>query len=71
MLGPCATLVLASDPALTRNFPTALVSRWVPPAPGISPILTSGKPNFALVEENIMSHSEIISPLLQIWEGKR
>lgn len=41
---------------LTLYFPTVLVRRWVPPAPGMSPIFTSGKPNFAARDARIMSH---------------
>lgn len=40
----------------TLNFPTALVNLWVPPAPGRSPMLTSGRPNLLLLEAKIRSH---------------
>ena len=41
--------------SMARNFPIVLVKRWVPPAPGIIPMLISGCPNFAVSEAMIMS----------------
>ncbi|MNX99349.1 hypothetical protein D3C86_1317920 [compost metagenome] len=35
---------------------TARGRRWVPPAPGMVPSLTSGWPNFALSAARMMSH---------------
>jgi len=40
-------------------LPTARVSRWEPPMPGITPRLISGWPNFAL--SPAMSQSHIIA----------
>ena len=37
-------------------LPTARVSRWVPPEPGMMPRLISGWPNFAVSAARIMSH---------------
>ena len=42
---------------MARNFPTARVSRCVPPAPGMTPSLISGWPNWASSPATIMSHS--------------
>ena len=38
------------------DFPMALVSLWVPPAPGMVPMVISGWPNLALSPARMMSH---------------
>ena len=40
---------------MAMALPTALVSRWVPPAPGMTPMLISGWPKMALSEATIIS----------------
>lgn len=40
----------------TRNLPTAAVSLWVPPAPGIRPRLVSGSAKYADFEAKMRSH---------------
>ena len=41
---------------MARDLPTARVRRWVPPAPGMVPILISGWPKTAFSEAYMMSH---------------
>lgn len=38
-------------------FPATRASLWVPPIPGMSPSLSSGKPNLASSEQKTTSHS--------------
>ena len=47
---PVSTMSIAFD------LPTARGRRWVPPAPGMMPILISGWPNFALSAAMMKSH---------------
>src|SRR6267143_2029790 len=42
--------------SMARTFPADRVQRWVPPAPGMMPSLTSGCPNWAVSEATIRSH---------------
>ena len=42
---------------MASALPTARVSRWVPPAPGMTPRLISGWPNWALSLAMIMSQA--------------
>ena len=49
-LRPVSTISMAVD------LPTALVRRWVPPAPGMTPRLISGWPKLAVGEARMMSH---------------
>ena len=52
-------------PVSTRSIalalPTARVRRWVPPAPGMVPMVISGWPNLAVSAAMIMSHIMAIS----------
>ena len=47
---PVSTISMALD------LPMARVSRWLPPAPGMTPRLISGWPNFAVSAARIRSH---------------
>ncbi len=49
-MAPVSTISIA------LYLPIARVSRWVPPAPGITPRLISGCPNFADSEARMISH---------------
>ena len=42
--------------SIAFDLPTARVSRCVPPAPGITPRLISGWPNFAVSAARMKSH---------------
>ncbi len=42
---------------MARALPTARVMRWVPPAPGMTPRLISGWPNWAVSLATIMSQA--------------
>eukprot|EP01139_Manchomonas_bermudensis_P014395 Amastigsp_a508445_28.p2 type:complete len:117 gc:universal Amastigsp_a508445_28:672-322(-) len=42
--------------SMALDLPTARVSRWVPPAPGMVPSLISGWPNWAFAPARMMSH---------------
>ena len=42
--------------SMALDLPTLRMSRWVPPAPGIVPIVISGCPNLAFSPAMIMSH---------------
>ena len=41
---------------MALDLPTARVSRWVPPMPGMVPSVISGWPNFAVSAAMMMSH---------------
>ena len=55
MREPVNSISMASD------CPIARISRWVPPAPGMLPMQTSGKPNTALLDAIRMSHCKASS----------
>ncbi len=42
--------------SMALALPTNRVSRWVPPAPGMTPSLISGWPNFAVCDAMMKSH---------------
>ena len=47
------------------DFPMALVSLWVPPAPGMVPMVISGWPNLALSPARMMSH------IIATWDRRQ